>query len=145
MISFQRLRILYRMLPMKVAKLGDKAFAIERARSQAEKCTASITGMPHGNGTHSQTEDGAIKIMEMEDAYREVLDEISAMCAELEPLIDGLPMYLRPVMRLRYEKGYTDQEIADAIDRSLTTVERHRRRAEKLIEEIVKLGGDNNG
>ena len=138
MIDFERLRFLYTVLPSEIARANEKAFAVERARSKAEKCTTVITGMPHGTGTHSQTEDGAIRVMEVEDAYREALDELNTMRAELEPLIEELPIHLKAVMRLRYLKGYVDAEISQMIGKSETTVERYRRDAQAIIEKRVR-------
>ena len=106
----------------------------EQATAKATKITAVLTGMPRGSGTGNQVEDGAIKISEVNDAYREVVDELEAMQKELDPLIDSLEKADdRAVMRLRYIKGYSPEDIADAIHRTDRSIYYYLSRAEDQL------------
>ena len=92
---------------------------IEQEEAKATKITTVITGMPHGGGGHDQVADGAINITEIKAAYREVLGELERMRNELDPLIDDLDNPDdRAVMRLRYIKGVSPEDIAEAIHRT---------------------------
>ena len=103
----------------------------EQTIAKATKITTVLTGMPRGSGTSSQVEDGAIKISEVNDAYREVFDELVAMQKELDPLIDSLERADdRAVMRLRYIKGYSPEDIAEAIHRTDRAIYYYLSRAE---------------
>lgn len=118
---------------------------IEQEHARATKITTSITGMPHGGSPHSQVEDGAIRVTEIMDAYREILDELQRMRDTLDPLIDTLDdANERAVMRLRYIKGFSPEDIADAIYRTNRSIYYYLARAEdKLIarfpEKILKV------
>lgn len=106
----------------------------EQTIAKATKITTVLTGMPRGSGTSSQVEDGAIKISEVNDAYREVFDELVAMQTELDPLIDSLDRADdRAVMRLRYIKGYSPEDIAEAIHRTDRAIYYYLSRAEDQL------------
>lgn len=106
----------------------------EQTLAKATKITTVLTGMPRGSGTSSQVEDGAIKISEVNDAYREVFDELVAMQTELDPLIDSLERADdRAVMRLRYIKGYSPEDIAEAIHRTDRAIYYYLSRAEDQL------------
>ena len=103
----------------------------ERVTAKATKITTVLTGMPRGSGTSSQVEDGAIRISEVNEAYREVVTELKAMQEELDPLIDTLEKADdRAVMRLRYIKGYSPEDIAEAIHRTDRSIYYYLSRAE---------------
>ena len=74
------------------------------------------------------------------DAYREILDELQRMRDALDPLIDTLDNADdRAVMRLRYIKGYSPEDIADAIYRTNRSIYYYLARAEK---QLVKMYPD---
>jgi len=107
---------------------------IEQEEAKATKTTTVITGMPHGGGGHDQVADGAISIMEIKAAYREVLDELQTMRDELDPLIDSLENPDdRAVMRLRYIKGFSPEDIAEAIHRTDRSIYYYLSRAEDQL------------
>ena len=113
---------------------------IEQEHARATRITSSITGMPHTGTVHSQVESGAIQITEIMDAYREILDELQRMRDALDPLIDTLDNADdRAVMRLRYIKGYSPEDIADAIYRTNRSIYYYLARAEK---QLVKMYPD---
>lgn len=102
--------------------------------SSATKITTVLTGMPRGSGNHSQVEDGAIELAEVEEAYREVLDELKQERAELAELLKSLD---NPddigVMRLRYIDGYRLQDIPEAVNLSERAMYYHLAGAERKL------------
>lgn len=113
---------------------------VEQERSRAEKITTTLTGMPRGSDNHSKVEDGAIRLTDLTDAYKETLDELDRMRGELEPLLCDLSNPDdRAVMRLRYLKGCSPEDIADAIHRTDRSIYYYLSRAEN---ELVKLHPD---
>ena len=108
MVKFSRMRVL-------IKHTVNLQWRKEREMARATKSTATITGMPRATDNHSKTEDGAIRISEVQDAYREVISELEAMRSELNPLLNSLdnPDHLA-AMRLRYIKGYSPEDIAEA-------------------------------
>lgn len=91
-------------------------FRYQKKLASATKITTQLTGMPRGSGNHSQVETGAIELAEVEEAYREVLDELKVMRAELEQLLPSLD---NPddigIMRLRYLDGCNIRDIPAAV------------------------------
>jgi RNA polymerase sigma factor (sigma-70 family) len=107
---------------------------IEQEEARATKITTVLTGMPRGGSQHDQVQDGAIKIAELKDAYREIMAEIEAAQAALDPLISKLKdADDRAVMRLRYIKGFSPEDIAEAIHRSDRSVYYYLSRAEDQL------------
>ena len=127
MINLYRMRKLIR----DTVKLQWK---VEQERAKATKITAAMTGMPRGSDNHSRVEDGAIKIADVTDAYREVVTELEAMRSELDPLISTLENADdRAVMRLRYIKGFSSEDIAEAIHRTDRSIYYYLGRAEDQL------------
>jgi hypothetical protein len=91
-------------------------FRYQKKLASATRITAQLTGMPRGSGNSSQVETGAIELAEVEEAYREVLDELKAMRVELEQLLPSLD---NPddigIMRLRYLDGCNIRDIPAAV------------------------------
>lgn len=91
-------------------------FRYQKKLASATRITTQLTGMPRGSGNSSQVETGAIELAEVEEAYREVLDELRAMRAELEQLLPSLD---NPddigIMRLRYLDGCNIRDIPAAV------------------------------
>ena len=107
---------------------------LEQEQARATKVTTVLTGMPRGGGQHDQTSDGAIKIAELKEAYAEILDELERMQGELDPLISTLENADdRAVMRLRYIKGFSPEDIAEAIHRTDRSVYYYLSRAEDQL------------
>jgi DNA-directed RNA polymerase specialized sigma24 family protein len=107
---------------------------IEREMARATKSTTVITGMPHGGGPHNAVEDGAIRVAELRDAYREIMEELETAQAALDPLISELEdADDRAVMRLRYIKGFSPEDIAEAIHRTDRSVYYYLSRAEDQL------------
>lgn len=126
-INLFRMRQLMRQIPRKL-------WQIEQERAKATKITTVLTGMPRASGNHSQVEDGAIKLAELEEAYADALSELYGMRQLLEPLIDTLDdARLSATMRLRYIKGYSQDEIAESIYVATRTVRRYLCQAEKEL------------
>ena len=107
---------------------------IEREMARATKITTVLTGMPRGGSGRNQVEEGAIKLDEIRDAYRETLDELERMQDALDPLIDTLDNADdRAAMRLRYIKGFSPEDIAEAINRTDRSVYYYLSRAEDQL------------
>lgn len=106
---------LYRMRRL-IRETGKLMWKIEREQAYATKCSAPLSELNWGRGNRSRVEEGAIRIIELKDAYREVLEELEKMRDELDPLISSLKNADdRAVMRLRYIKGYCPEDISDAV------------------------------
>ena len=104
---------------------------VEQEQSKATKITTVLTGMPRASGNHSKVEDGAIRVAELTEAYSEVLTELSVMRQELEPMISTLSNADdRAVMRLRYIKGFSAEDIAEAVHRTDRAIYYYLSRAE---------------
>ncbi len=137
MVNLERMRLLisieHRLRMKRMVKL-----------SKATKITSSITGMPHGGGTHNQVEDGAIEMAEVDEAYAEVFTDLSAMRGELKPLIEMLdnPDDIA-VMRYRYIMGIPLSDIPDLMHVSDRAMFYHLSNAErtliKMYPETVSL------
>lgn len=126
-INLFRMRQLMRQVPRKL-------WQIEQERAKATKITTVLTGMPRASGNHSQVEDGAIKLAELEEAYADALKDLKEMRRMLEPLIDTLEdARLSATMRLRYINGYSQEEIAESIYVATRTVRRYLYQAEKEL------------
>lgn len=107
---------------------------IEQEAAKATKITTVLTGMPLGGSQNNQVQDGAIRIAELRDAYREIMDEITSLQAALDPLISTLDNADdRAVMRLRYIKGFSPEDIAEAIHRTDRSVYYYLSRAEDQL------------
>ena len=107
---------------------------IEQEEARATKITTLLTGMPRGGGQHDQVQDGAIRVAELRDAYREIMEELETAQAALDPLISNLEdADDRAVMRLRYIKGFSPEDIAEAIHRTDRSVYYYLSRAEDQL------------
>ena len=107
---------------------------IEQEEARATKITTLLTGMPRGGGQHDQVQDGAIRVAELRDAYREIMEELETAQAALDPLISKLDdADDRAVMRLRYIKGFSPEDIAEAIHRTDRSVYYYLSRAEDQL------------
>ena len=128
MVNLTKMRMLIRH-EQRLMRRKDRIFA------NATKVTTVLTGMPHGgNGNKSQVETGAIELAEVEESYREVLDELNAMRKELEEMLVQLddPDDIG-IMRLRYIVGHYPEEIPDLVNLSRRAMFYHLSGAEKKL------------
>ena len=109
MVNLSRMQVL----------IGVERRLKERYRRKFEgatKITTIITGMPRASGNHSQVEEGAVEMAEIDETYREVFADLDVMRRELEEL---LPSLVDPddvgIMRERYIKGRRPEEIPDCL------------------------------
>jgi len=112
-------------------------FRYQKKLSSATRITTQLTGMPRGSATHSQVESGAIELAEVEEAYREILDELKGMRAELDQLLVTLD---NPddigIMRLRYIEGMDLKLIPDAVNLSERAMFYHLCGAERKLTQM---------
>lgn len=124
---------LYRMRQL-IRQTVKVEWRIEQEQARATKITTTITGMPRGGSQHDQVQDGAIRIAELKEAYREILSELEQMRTELDTLISQMvDADDRAVMRLRYIKGWSPEDIAEAIHRTDRSVYYYLSRAEDVL------------
>jgi len=109
-------------------------FRYQKKLARATRITIQLTGMPRGSGNNSQVEAGAMELAEVEEAYREVLDELKQMRNELEELLHSLD---NPddigIMRLRYVEGIPLQRIPEIVNLSERAMFYHLSGAEKKL------------
>lgn len=126
---------LYRMRQL-IRQTVKVQWKLEQEEARATKITTVLTGMPRGGSNHDQVQEGAIKIAELKEAYRETIGELEEMRKHLDPLISTLGNAVdRAVMRLRYIKGFSPEDIAEAIGKTDRSVYYSLSRAE---EELAK-------
>lgn len=127
---------LYRMRQIIDEELPTIEFAIEKAQSNAEKCTAAWNDMPRGGVVENQVEkDIDVRLM-LENEQMQVMQELTAMREELRPGIDSLVDGTeRRVMRVRYMcgSGHSLKETASMFG----YCERHTRRILQRAENRI--------
>ena len=127
MVNLSRMRVL-------IGYERRLRFRYQKKLANATKVTTVLTGMPRATGNHSQVEDGAIELAEVEEAYREMLDELKAMKAELEDMLKTLD---NPddigIMRLRYIEGMDLRMIPEAVNLSERAMFYHLSGAERKL------------
>ena len=125
---------LYRMRQLMNRRSTRILWEIEKEQARATKITTVLTGMPRSGGNHDQVQDGAVKLVELKEAYGELMMELDQMREELKPLIDTIENEdLRAAMRLRYINGKRPEDIADAICLADRTIYRYLVRAENEL------------
>ncbi len=124
---------LYRMRQL-IRQTVKVEWRIEQEQARATKITSIITGMPRGGSQRDQVQDGAIRIVELKEAYAEIIRELEQMRSELDTLISQMvDADDRAVMRLRYIKGWSPEDIAEAIHRTDRSVYYYLSRAEDVL------------
>ena len=124
---------LYRMRQL-IRQTVKVEWRIEQEQARATKITSIITGMPRGGSQRDQVQDGAIRIAELKEAYAEIIRELEQMRSELDTLISQMvDADDRAVMRLRYIKGWSPEDIAEAIHRTDRSVYYYLSRAEDVL------------
>lgn len=85
---------------------------MERIKSDRERMTQSITGMPSGkNNNQSRIEELTAKLMELEEQLADKLWQRETEIKEVEAWIETLKPYQRNVIRLRYIEGRTWRQV----------------------------------
>lgn len=85
---------------------------IERIKSDRERMTQSITGMPSGkNNNQSRIEELTVKLMELEEQLADKLWQRETEIKEVEAWIETLKPYQRNVIRFRYVDGKTWRQV----------------------------------
>lgn len=127
MVNLSRMRVL-------ISLERRLQFRYQKKLSSVTRITTQLTGMPHGSGVHSKVEDGAIELAEVEEAYREVLEDLQIMRDELEQLLPSLD---NPddigIMRLRYIIGRCPEDIPDEVNLSRRAMFYHLAGAERKL------------
>lgn len=127
MVNLSRMRVL-------IGYERRLRFRYQKKLANATKVTTVLTGMPRATGNHSQVEDGAIELAEVEEAYREMLEELKTMKAELEEMLKTLD---NPddigIMRLRYIEGMELRMIPEAVNLSERAMFYHLSGAERKL------------
>lgn len=130
MVDLRRMRLL-------IKKLPKIEWDVEKKMANATRITTSITGMPRGGDGANRQEEANIALADAREAYRETLEELEQMRAELTPMIDSLEdINEKGTMRMRYIKGHRIDEIAETIDRDIRSVYRYLTSAEEKICEM---------
>ncbi len=131
-VDFRKMRKLINRLPM-------ARFRVDQAKSRATRITPILTGMPHGSGGTSQTEEGAILIMIASEKYETMKAELAEMQETLSPIIEGIEDPLQKnVLRMRYMECRSVREIAYFLNYSEQHIFRILQRTEKKVEESTK-------
>lgn len=127
MVNLSRMRVL-------ISLERRLQFRYQKKLSSVTRITTQLTGMPHGSGSHSKVEDGAIELAEVEEAYREVLADLQVMRDELEQLLPSLD---NPddigIMRLRYIIGKCLEDIPNEVNLSRRAMFYHLAGAERKL------------
>ena len=122
----------YRIISRKVDDLTED---LEEWRTRATKITPTFSQEPRGTGVEDKLQSSIIKICELEDdldhKIRELLSQRNEIVAVLDSLSDD---NLRQLMRYRYIKGMTWDEIAGKMYYSRPQVVRMHGRALNKIE-----------
>lgn len=85
---------------------------MERIKSDRERMTQSITGMPSGkNNNQSRIEELTAKLMELEEQLVDRIQQRETQIEEVEAWIETLKPYQRNVIRLRYIEGRTWRQV----------------------------------
>lgn len=114
-------------------KLPRIEWDLERLEANATRTTANVTGMPRGGGGNRQ-EEANIALADATEAYREALEELEALRAQLRPIVDALTdINEKAIMRMRYLDGYYPKEIAAIIKRTNRSVYYSLERAERKV------------
>ena len=85
---------------------------IERIKSDRERMTQTITGMPQRKGQEkSRIEELTARMMELEEELVDRTLQLEAEIREVEAWIETLKPYQRNVIRLRYVDGKTWKQV----------------------------------
>ena len=86
---------------------------IEEIKSERERMTQAITGMPAGTRkSQSKTEDLTIKLCELEERLKERIARRETEIKRVEDWIETLKPYQQSVIRWRYINGWSWRKVA---------------------------------
>jgi len=126
--DFKKMRKLIDRIPM-------ARFRVDKAISRATKITSVLTGMPHGGGGRSQTEDGALLVMLAREKYESMKAELKEYQEKLMGIIEGAEDPLsKNALTMRYLECRSVREIAYSLNYSEQHIFRILQRAEAKIE-----------
>lgn len=116
-----------------------KEFDIADILDRATKMTASIDGMPHGGGKSDKVGDNAVKLAEV---HTEELDNLKQQKQYIIDTIKSLPADEFGVIHREFVRGMTREHIAYDMHYGTTTVWRIRKKALKMLGDILQKKGD---
>lgn len=106
---------------------------MERIKSDRERMTQTITGMPLRKGQEkSRIEELTARLMELEEELVDRILQREAEIREVEAWIETLKPYQRNVMRLRYVDGKTwkqVQRLTSYSKRAVLTINKNARKS----------------
>ena len=139
MIDFQEMRRLIK----DEERLG---WALKKKRSRAEKITASFSQSGGGGiSTGDKVGDGAVELVELQEAYDEIKNALEDQRKELRAAMKIWEGHrngtVKTCFELRYMKGRSVRKIAAALNYSEQYVFKMVRRGERLSKEAEKVSG----
>ena len=106
-----------------------------------------LSGMPHIEGVKHPAEDAALRLIGLKERYADRLAEIGRKIEELERFRDrmeGAILMVNPneeaVLRLKYEKGLTYEQVAEELNYSDVHVKRLELAAVGIITDFLEGG-----
>ncbi len=101
----------YRILSRKIDDLAEE---LEQWRTRATKITPTLSQEPRGAGNGDKLQSSVVKICELEEELDQKIRVLLLQRDEIVAVLDSLPEdTLRQLMRYRYIKGMTWDEIAE--------------------------------
>lgn len=121
----------YRILSRKVDDLTEE---LEQWRTRATKITPTLSQEPRGAGNGDKLQSSVVKICELEEELDQKIRELLSQRKEIVAVLDSLSDdNLRQLMRYRYIKGMTWDEISEKMNYSRTqTCRIHGRALDKI-------------
>lgn len=137
MLDFQEMRRLIR-------EEERLRWALKKKRSRAEKITASFSQSGGGGiSTGDKVGDGAVELVELQDAYDEIREALEDQRKELREAMKVWESHrngtVKTCMELRYLKGRSVRKIAAALDYSEQNVFKMLKRGERLAREAETI------
>lgn len=111
---------------------------IKELEAKAESLGAmNISDMPKAQSHGNSMEDTIIKIADMKVLYHQKISDSLDAIYEIEEAIQTLPDVERIIMRRKYIKGETLEQIAVAMNYSYRNIRRRHKRAIKMLSSHV--------
>lgn len=116
-------------------KINDLTEELEQWRTRATKITPVLSQESRGSGNEDKLQSSVIKICELEEELEQKIRELLEQREKIVAVLNNLPNeQLRQLMRYRYIRGMTWDEIAIKMDYSRTQVCRLHGKALNKIE-----------
>jgi len=120
-------------------KITAKELHLEELRTQAEKSTQVLTGMPRGSGTTSPVEELAVQIADL--SWEIDLDYMDLVLYEtqIKKVVDKIedPVWFQ-VLTYRYLTFHTWTEIADIMHYSNRQLFRIHAKALRAVDDVIE-------